>query len=54
VVAKDERNDRTLTTIRALSADEHIREVAVLMSGESVTDAALTSARQLIERATAG
>lgn len=51
VVAKEEQGDRTITTIHPLTPDQHIREVAVLMSGDVVTDAALTSARQLIERA---
>jgi len=53
VVEKAEQHGRTLTRLRPLDDDGHIREVAVLMSGETVTDAALTSARQLIARATA-
>ncbi len=53
VVEKAEHEGRTLTRLRPLDADGHIREVAVLMSGETVTEAALTSARQLIGRATA-
>lgn len=51
VVEKAEQDGRTFTRIRQLDEEAHIREVAVLMSGEIVTDAALTSARQLIQRA---
>lgn len=49
-VAKHETGDRTITTIEPLSEEEHIREVAGLMSGEEITDSALTSARELVER----
>lgn len=53
VVEKSEQDGRTLTRLRPLDDDGHVREVAVLMSGETVTEAALTSARQLIGRARA-
>lgn len=49
-VEKVEENDRTLTRIVPLSKEEHIREVAGLMSGEEITDAALSSAKELINR----
>ncbi len=39
---------RTKTGIRRLSGDERAREVAALVSGETVSEAALASARELI------
>lgn len=49
-VEKVEDSERTITRIDPLSDEEHIHEVASLMSGEEITDSALTSARELIER----
>jgi DNA repair protein RecN (Recombination protein N) len=49
-VEKGESAERTVTRIVPLSADEHIREVASLMSGEEITEAALNSARELVEK----
>lgn len=51
-VAKVEQEGRTVSRIIPLSDDEHIKEVASLMSGEDVTDAALMSAQELIEKNT--
>lgn len=49
-VQKVEEGERTITKIIPLSDEEHIHEVASLMSGETITDSALTSAKELIER----
>jgi len=49
-VEKVEEGARTITKIVPLSDEEHIHEVASLMSGEEITDSALTSAKELIER----
>ncbi len=49
-VEKREEGDRTITRIQPLTDEEHIREVASLMSGEEITESALTSARELVER----
>ncbi|WP_340105275.1 DNA repair protein RecN [Rhodohalobacter sp. 8-1] len=49
-VQKIEEGERTITKIIPLSDEEHIHEVASLMSGEEITDSALTSAKELIER----
>lgn len=49
-VEKREDGERTVTKITPLSPEEHIHEVAALMSGESISDSALSSARELIER----
>ena len=51
-VEKTEEDGRTVTRINALSNSEHIKEVAGLMSGEEITEAALNSARELIEKNT--
>jgi DNA repair protein RecN (Recombination protein N) len=51
-VQKVEDGERTVSQIVPLSEQEHIEEVASLMSGEDVTEAALQSARQLIEKNT--
>jgi DNA repair protein RecN (Recombination protein N) len=51
-VQKIEEADRTVTRIIPLSSHEHIQEVASLMSGEDITDAALKSAEQLIQKNT--
>lgn len=49
-VQKVEEDERTVTRIIPLTDEEHIREVASLMSGEQITESALTSARELIDR----
>lgn len=51
-VSKMEQDNRTITQINRLSDHEHIREVASLMSGEDITEAALQSAGELIEKNT--
>ncbi len=47
-VMKSETADRTITTMTLLSPDEHVTEVASLMSGANVTSSSLQSARELI------
>lgn len=47
-VEKVEESDRTLTRIRKLEGDERVHEIAELMSGSVITEAALTSARQML------
>jgi DNA repair protein RecN (Recombination protein N) len=49
-VEKVEEGERTITKIVSLSDEEHIQEVAGLMSGEEITESALSSAKELIER----
>jgi len=49
-VLKIVEGERTITRIEALSEEQHIHEVASLMSGEEITDSALNSARELIGR----
>jgi DNA repair protein RecN (Recombination protein N) len=49
VVEKSEVQGRTVTSVRQLNPEEHTREVAKLMSGETVTESSLKMARELIE-----
>lgn len=51
-VAKVEESERTVTRIIPLSDEEHIHEIASLMSGSQITDSTLNSARELIEKNT--
>ncbi len=48
-VEKKKSGDRVVSSIRKLSETERLEEVAKLLSGENVTEAALGSARELIE-----
>ena len=48
VVEKKERNGRTTTSVRKLTLDQQVREVAKLMSGAEVTEAGLEGARELM------
>ena len=47
-VEKTENGARTTTTMRRLSLEEQVREVARLLSGAEVTDAGLIGARELM------
>lgn len=48
VVEKKNRDGRVVSSIKKLNDDERVIEVAKLMSGESVTDASLNGAKELI------
>lgn len=47
-VSKDDVNDTTLTKVRLLSPEERIMELARLLSGSEVTEAAIMNARELL------
>jgi len=47
-VEKLEESNRTITRIRKLEGDERVREIAELMSGSVITEAALASAREML------
>ena len=49
VVEKTVEGDRTKTHIRRLSEEERADQIAQLLSGDGVSDAALESARELID-----
>ncbi|MCZ6775534.1 MAG: DNA repair protein RecN [Ignavibacteria bacterium] len=48
MVYKSDDGSRAITSIKKLSSDERVREVASLMSGEEVTEAGLKGARELM------
>jgi len=48
VVYKEDTSDATYTRIRKLESDERISEIARMLSGEEITDAALSNARELL------
>lgn len=47
-VVKEDVNGRTQSTIVTLSEDDKLREIAQLLSGSKITDAAMAQARELI------
>ena len=47
-VYKADTDTRTETHIRLLNADERINEIATMLSGKNITDAAIANAKQLI------
>ncbi len=47
-VRKSDTADRTISTIVELTPEERVREIAAMMSGEKITEAALSAARELI------
>jgi DNA repair protein RecN (Recombination protein N) len=51
-VQKVEQDGRTVSRIIPLNDNEHVTEVATLMSGEDITEAALESAQELINKNT--
>ncbi len=48
VVEKKETKGRSVTRLRLLDEEEHVAEVARLISGEEITEAGLASARELV------
>ncbi|MDE6272866.1 MAG: DNA repair protein RecN [Muribaculaceae bacterium] len=49
-VMKQDTPERTISTIRELSPEERVREIAGMLSGEEITEAALSAARALVEK----
>jgi DNA repair protein RecN (Recombination protein N) len=47
-IEKDELSGRARTTVRLLSNDERVEEIARMLAGDSVTDAARANARELL------
>jgi DNA repair protein RecN (Recombination protein N) len=48
-VYKEDTSDATYTRIKKLEQDERVTEIARMLSGEEVTDAALSNARELLK-----
>ena len=51
VVEKEERGNAAVSSIRRLSGEERVQEIARLLSGSSITEAAVANARSLLETA---
>ncbi len=49
-VSKEETPQGTRTTMTMLSDDERIREIAQMLSGSNITEAAVSNARELLKR----
>lgn len=49
LVYKEDKRDSTYTYIKLLNRDERIVEIAKLLSGEELTDAAMVNARELLK-----
>lgn len=50
-VTKANAGDRTVSTIRSLSDEERLNELAEMVSGPDITESALSTARELMQRA---
>ncbi len=50
-VQKSETAEGTVSEMHELGADERIREIAQMLSGEDVTDAAISNAKELLSKA---
>lgn len=48
-VYKEDRQDRTVSHIIELNTDERIHEIAHMLSGEQLTDAAISNAKELLK-----
>lgn len=49
-IYKKEKDGRTVTQVRALSEEDHIREIARMFAGDDTSPASITAARQLISQ----
>jgi DNA repair protein RecN (Recombination protein N) len=50
-VRKETSGERTLTLMEGFSREEHVNELAVMLSGPECSEAALTSAREMVQKA---
>ncbi|TVP82754.1 MAG: DNA repair protein RecN [Alkalicoccus sp.] len=50
-ISKQEKNERTITSVHPLSSEEQIEEVGRMMSGTDITDVTKQHARELISQA---
>jgi len=48
-VYKEENDHSTITRVRLLNDDERVKEVARLLSGSTITEAAMRNARELLQ-----
>ena len=48
-VSKEETDSGTVSRMQELDSDERVREIAQMLSGSAVTDAAIANAKQLLK-----
>ncbi len=48
-VYKEDTHEKTITRIKALKADERVKEIARMLSGASLTDASIANAKELLK-----
>ncbi len=53
MVSKHVESGRTISTIRSLTDDDRIMELARMLGGESLTDQTVAYARELVETSSA-
>ena len=49
IVYKEDRGDSTVSTMKLLSGDERVNEIAQMLSGSDITEAAVSNARELLK-----
>ena len=49
IVIKENKNGSSYTTLKKLTADERVKEIARLISGSEITDSALQTAKELLK-----
>ena len=49
-IEKISDENSTVSTVRLLDFDERVEEIAKMLAGENVTEAALTQARELLKK----
>ena len=48
-ISKYEKNDRTYTKVEELSYDERVKQIAIMISGDKITESALNNAKELLK-----
>ena len=47
-VSKDHNSEQTVSEIKLLSTEDRIKEIAQMLSGENITDSAISHAKELL------
>ncbi|MDB8579473.1 DNA repair protein RecN, partial [Turicibacter sanguinis] len=48
-VSKHERNERTITSVKYLTLEERMHEIARMLSSDNITESAILNAKQLLQ-----
>ncbi len=51
LIEKNEKNEKTYTTVRKIEGDERLREIARITIGDKITDASIETAAEMIKQA---